>query len=164
MIRRPPRSTLFPYTTLFRSGVRSKHRFHQIPVPGTTFRQQAEWWMESLSTRRRRPLKPATVYGWHHCLDRWILPNLANKLVSEVGNGALRQFVEILSAAGLASKTIVNVVTVVKFVVTSAVDEEGVQIHPGVWNYEFMQLPLVAKENQNRPPITDAQEPASLTT
>src|SRR5256885_11462153 len=26
MIRRPPRSTLFPYTTLFRSSVRSAHR------------------------------------------------------------------------------------------------------------------------------------------
>jgi hypothetical protein len=50
--------------------------------------------MESLSSRRRRPLKPATIYGWQHCLDRWILPSLANKLVSEVGNGALRQFVE----------------------------------------------------------------------
>jgi hypothetical protein len=45
-----------------RAGVSSKHTFHQIPVPGTTFRQQAEWWMESLSTRRRRPLKPATIY------------------------------------------------------------------------------------------------------
>jgi hypothetical protein len=95
-----------------RAGVCSKRRFHQIPVPGTTFRQQAEWWMESLSTRRRRPLKPATIYGWQHCLDRWILPNLGNKLVSEVGNGALRQFVEILTAAGLAPKAIVNVVTV----------------------------------------------------
>lgn len=31
-----------------RAGVCSKHRFHRIPVPGTTFRQQAEWWMESL--------------------------------------------------------------------------------------------------------------------
>ena len=86
--------------------------------------------MESLSTRRRRPLKPATIYGWRHCLDRWILPNLANKLVSEVGNGALRQFVEILTAARLAPKTIVNVVTVVKFVVASAVDEEGDQSIP----------------------------------
>jgi hypothetical protein len=37
-----------------RADVGSKHRFHQIPVPGTTFRQQAEWWMESLSTRRQR--------------------------------------------------------------------------------------------------------------
>src|SRR3712207_7142420 len=26
MIRRPPRSTLFPYTTLFRSGVRERRR------------------------------------------------------------------------------------------------------------------------------------------
>src|SRR4051812_49718653 len=26
MIRRPPRSTLFPYTTLFRSGVPAQHR------------------------------------------------------------------------------------------------------------------------------------------
>lgn len=137
-----------------RAGVNSKRAVQQIPVPGTTFRQQAEWWMESLSTRRRRPLKPATVYGWQHCLDRWILPILGNRLLSEVGNGALRHFVEILSTAGLAPKTIVNVVTVVKFVVASAVDEEGDQIHPRAWNHEFIQLPLVIKENQNRPTIT----------
>src|SRR6185295_14973921 len=31
MIRRPPRSTLFPYTTLFRSAPRS------APVPGATY-------------------------------------------------------------------------------------------------------------------------------
>jgi len=140
-----------------RAGVCSKHRVHQIPVPGSTFRQRAEWWMDSLFTRRRRPLKPATVYGWRHCLDRWILPNLANKLVSEVGNGALGQFVEVLSAAGLAPKTIVNVVTVVKFVVASAVDEEGDQIHPRVWNYEFIQLPLVIKEKQSRPAVTEVE-------
>src|SRR5258708_12611987 len=79
-----------------RAGVCSKHRFHQIPVPSTTFRQQAEWWMESLSTRRRRPLKPATIYGWQHGLDRWILPNLGNKLVSEVVNHPLPHSVHIL--------------------------------------------------------------------
>ena len=45
--------------------------------------------------------------------------------MSEVGNGALRQFVEILSAARLSPKTIVNVATVAKFVVASAVDEQG---------------------------------------
>lgn len=78
--------------------------------------------MESRSTRRRRPLKPATIFGWQRCLDRWILPNLGNKLLLEVGNAALRQFVEILAAAALAPKTINNIVTVVKFVVASAVD------------------------------------------
>src|SRR3712207_7328957 len=32
MIRRPPRSTLFPYTTLFRSGRRRGHEAPQLPV------------------------------------------------------------------------------------------------------------------------------------
>src|SRR2546430_13199936 len=31
MIRRPPRSTLFPYTTLFRSGPRVTRRLHAVP-------------------------------------------------------------------------------------------------------------------------------------
>jgi Mg/Co/Ni transporter MgtE len=75
----------------------------------------------------------------------------------EVGNAALRQFVEILAAAGLAPKTVNNIVTVVKFVVASAVDEEGDQIHPRAWNHEFIQLPVVIKENQNRPTITQAE-------
>src|SRR5689334_23944465 len=37
MIRRPPRSTLFPYTTLFRSlecrGIRSRERWHRPHPP-----------------------------------------------------------------------------------------------------------------------------------
>src|SRR2546425_8495287 len=32
MIRRPPRSTLFPYTTLFRSGVRPAHEAERHPA------------------------------------------------------------------------------------------------------------------------------------
>src|SRR2546430_7790509 len=36
MIRRPPRSTLFPYTTLFRSRVRRAPRLAQGRVPGLT--------------------------------------------------------------------------------------------------------------------------------
>src|SRR5947209_17283647 len=39
MIRRPPRSTLFPYTTLFRSQAQQKPAGRQPPVPGK--RQQA---------------------------------------------------------------------------------------------------------------------------
>src|SRR6266513_5353484 len=35
--------------------------------------------------------------------------------------------------------------------------EEGDQIHTRVWNYEFIQLPLVIKENQSRPTVTEAE-------
>src|SRR3712207_7435038 len=34
MIRRPPRSTLFPYTTLFRSGVRDRDRGAEVGQRG----------------------------------------------------------------------------------------------------------------------------------
>src|SRR5258707_7113167 len=34
MIRRPPRSTLFPYTTLFRSPGAGRHRGDDLPVRG----------------------------------------------------------------------------------------------------------------------------------
>src|SRR2546427_7746630 len=40
MIRRPPRSTLFPYTTLFRSNVIRKYRptlFHGVPTMYVAF-------------------------------------------------------------------------------------------------------------------------------
>jgi integrase len=145
-----------------RAGFNATSAFRQVPVPGTTFRQQGERWIDSVSIRKRRPLKPATVYGWQHCLDRWILPNLGNRLLSEVRNGALRQFVEILSAAGLAPKTIVNTVTVVNLVIASAVDEESRHLHPRIWNHEFIQLPLVIKEKQNRPTIDGAEISALL--
>src|SRR5438093_8049147 len=60
MIRRPPRSTLFPYTTLFRStdtaarrgfrgcvnrkpnAPRCDHRHNRLYVPGTGLRQRSE--------------------------------------------------------------------------------------------------------------------------
>src|SRR3712207_7595636 len=38
MIRRPPRSTLFPYTTLFRSEERAARRTHGDGCPGFAFR------------------------------------------------------------------------------------------------------------------------------
>jgi hypothetical protein len=30
-----------------------------------TFREQAKVWISSLATRRRHPVKPATLLGWH---------------------------------------------------------------------------------------------------
>src|SRR3712207_7876833 len=38
MIRRPPRSTLFPYTTLFRSGAGARHRADPARNPAVVHR------------------------------------------------------------------------------------------------------------------------------
>src|SRR5690349_22547857 len=42
MIRRPPRSTLFPYTTLFRSGQGQEARRHQRPARRVRSRRDAD--------------------------------------------------------------------------------------------------------------------------
>src|SRR3989442_10862162 len=57
MIRRPPRSTLFPYTTLFRSLF-----FHQAYIT-EPFIQQLELLGISFVHRARPPLAPETPKG-----------------------------------------------------------------------------------------------------
>src|SRR5256885_10202175 len=41
MIRRPPRSTLFPYTTLFRSHVRQRQRLEEVELAAREQRDAA---------------------------------------------------------------------------------------------------------------------------
>jgi integrase len=147
---------------LEREGVNSKQAFQQNTAPAVTFRQQAEWWLESLRNRGRRPLKPATISGWRDALNAWLLPIIGNNLLSGVSNGVVRKLVEKMSEAGLSAKTIVNYVQVVKLVVASFVDQEGEQIYPRKWNHDFIQLPVVCKEKQHRPTVTEADLGAIL--
>jgi hypothetical protein len=49
-----------------------------------------------------------------------------------------------------------------KLVVASAVDDNGDQIHPRKWNSEFMQLPIVDREQQKRQTVSELVCLASL--
>ena len=60
-------------------------------------------------------------------------------------------------AAGLSPKTIVNYSQVVKLVVASAVNAEGNQLYPRKWNHDFIGIPLVQKEKQHRPTVTETE-------
>src|SRR3712207_7671119 len=56
MIRRPPRSTLFPYTTLFRSSVANVSRTRPVPSCAESSRPTCEFG-GSVSPSRRRSSK-----------------------------------------------------------------------------------------------------------
>lgn len=58
---------------------------------------------------------------------------------------------------GLSPKTIVNYCQTVKMVVASAVNKDGDQIYPRKWNHDFCELPIVQKEQQYRPTITETE-------
>src|SRR3712207_8146289 len=73
MIRRPPRSTLFPYTTLFRSEVIDWHRRGLLPMaaeltgdPRTTL-VRGDFFAMATSPAGFRPDEPGTR---HHAVDR----------------------------------------------------------------------------------------------
>src|SRR2546426_12675433 len=58
MIRRPPRSTLFPYTTLFRSGLRASRRARHVLHPSVGARSRAATTRRAVAQARpalRRP-------------------------------------------------------------------------------------------------------------
>jgi hypothetical protein len=142
---------------LEREGINSVRSFRQNTAPGVTFRQQAKLWLGFLPARKRRPVKPATISGWRDALNAWLLPCLGDMMLAEISNKTLRELVEKMSMAGLSAKTIVNYVQVVKLVIASAVNEEGEQIYPRMWNHDFIQLPVVHKDKQHRPTVTDAE-------
>lgn len=136
------------------SGINSNLYLQQHTAPATSFRKQAERWIQMAAIRRRRRPKPATISNWRHSLDRWLLPYLGDKLLLEVTNKALRELVEVMTVKGLAPKSIVNHCQVVKLVVASAVNDEGEQLYPRTWNHEFIGLPVVEPSTQNRPTVT----------
>src|SRR5437016_5351269 len=133
------------------SGADTVEHFKQVVKQshGVTFREQANWWLNHIQRRKRKPLAPATLELWKGCLDNWINPNIGDLPLCEVNNSVLKTLVAKMSEGGLSPKTISdNYVPVVRMVVASAVDEQGEEIYPRKWNNEIIDLPGVGKDKQ----------------
>lgn len=94
----------------------------------------------------------ATARGWQSYLAKWLNPFIGDVSLLDVKNGVLKSIVEKLGTAGLSPKSVRNIVQVVTMVKSSAVDEDGNEIYPYKWNFEFAQVPTV--ENQRTPTFT----------
>src|SRR5262249_34177294 len=68
-------------------------------------------------------------------------------------NGTVRQLVQRLDEQKLSAKTINELVAVVKQVMGSVVDQDGNKVYRREWNHNFIDLPVVSKQNQ--PCVTD---------
>ena len=120
---------------------------------GSTFRQQAAWWMNHSQTRKRKPIKPATAVGYQSYIDKWLNPNVGDMPLWQVDNKAAKTLVSKLAEANLAPKTVIEIVAVVKLVVASATDESGKPIYPREWNHEFIDMPTVKAIEQYTPTV-----------
>src|SRR5256885_16443640 len=81
MIRRPPRSTLFPYTTLFRSVTRNVPKLHcggaPIPVKSVNVATKAK--VEEGSALQTAPLLSSALSGYDKLSDAKIASNFADR-------------------------------------------------------------------------------------
>ena len=136
------------------SGADTEEHFNRVEAfnHGTTFRAQAEWWLNHVRTRKRKPIAPATSVGFESYLKKWLYPNLGGLPLSSVNNLAVKGVVTKMMEAGLSPKMVNNVIQVVKMVVASFVKEDGDKIYPRTWNHEFIDLPEV--KNQRQPTHT----------
>jgi len=138
-------------------GVNDASAFHQNTAPATTFAEQAEQWLTTMKTRRRKPVKPATIAGWRHSLDKWLLPLVGELRLADVGNATLKTVIDRMTASGLAAQSIITHTRVVKMVVASALNSEGEELYPRKWNHEFVGLPIIDPTTQRRPTVTKAE-------
>ncbi|MHB8484623.1 MAG: tyrosine-type recombinase/integrase [Candidatus Acidiferrales bacterium] len=138
-------------------GANSKEHFDKVIAieMGLTFREQAKKWLHQCMTRKRKPVKPATVRGWECYLDNHLNPLIGNTTLPYVNNGTLKMLGEKMSSAGLSPTTIRDVAKVMRWVKASAVDENGEQLYPTKWNYEFADIPEIGNQ---RTPIFAGEE------
>jgi len=64
---------------------------------GTTFKEQAERWLQTVQTRKRNPIKPRTADAWTGYL-KYINQQIGELPLSEVNNLSVKQFVAKMSA------------------------------------------------------------------
>jgi len=133
------------------SGADTEEHFNKIEAInfGLTFRKQAEWWLNQVQARKRKPVRPTTIAGFASYLKKWLNPYLGDTPLSAVNNLVVKQLVSTMTEARLSAKMVNNVVQVIKMVVASAVNENGEQLYPRTWNPDFIDLPEI--RNQRHP-------------
>src|SRR3989442_7720332 len=97
MIRRPPRSTLFPYTTLFRSA-----SSYWRQTAGTSFVRPSGMWMFSFATSTRSEEHTSELQSRPHLVCRLLLEKKKkdrDELLKDVG----KSHTEILGLTTTAS-------------------------------------------------------------
>lgn len=119
-----------------------------------TVNDQSEIYWDTITTRKRNPVKGATLNAYRSYLNKWILPELGSLEVSVIENGRMKKFVQKLVEAELKPASVMSITNCLKNLIGSAVDENGNEIYPRKWNNDFIDLPIVNPKDQKSPTVT----------
>jgi hypothetical protein len=127
-------------------GVNSARCFVEA-TSSVTFKQQGEIWLKSLSARKRNPLEQTTIDTRRYALDKWIYPFFDGRILGQINNRAMKELVEHM-APNLSAATIRDYTSIVKGIVSSAINEDGEELFPRKWNEDYIDAPVVAEQRQ----------------
>jgi integrase len=126
------------------------------------FKEQAAKYIEWIQSRRRSPVRSATVRIYQSYLDSHIIPRIGHVELHLMSNGIAKNFVAELNKLGLAPSTINQIFNVVKAVAASYIDQNGDELVPIKWNHDFIDLPIVNRQEVDAPIVTPEQINTSL--
>ena len=126
-------------------GINSAQTFIEA-TSNITFKQQGEIYLKALANRKRNPLEHTTIDTRRYALDKWMYPFFGDRLLADVNNRAMKEFVEHISQ--LSAATIRDYTNIVKSVVASAINEDGEQVFPRTWNEDYIDAPIIKHEKQ----------------
>jgi integrase len=116
-----------------------------------TFAEQSERYMTGLRQSRKQR-RPRTLQAYQSYLNMHLVPQIGQRPLKDLDNAAAKEFFGRI-ADGLSASTINGIFNVLKGVVASAVDQNGNQTYPMVWNKSFLDLPRLSPAEQNTPEI-----------
>src|SRR4029077_2619824 len=122
-----------------------------------TTHEQYRVFIETLQTRKRRPVKGATIAAYESYWKNWIQPHLGSRDLAYIENGTTRKFAAPLAAAGLSPASIAGITGCLKLIISSAVDENGNEVYPRKWNNDFIDAPILDPQAQKAPALTSQQ-------
>jgi integrase len=149
------------HEVLVSKGINKEQKMIEANL-GTTFSQQAKWFIEHAQTRTRKPVAASTIETWQSCIDKWLEPQIGNLPLSQINNAVAKNLVSKMIQGGLSPKSISTYFGLVKIVIASAVNDEGEEMFPRKWNAEFIQVPVVDETEQHRPTFSSESITAML--
>src|SRR5258708_18718358 len=113
------------------SGCDTEEHFKKVVFQRkvVTFRKQSELWLDWLQKRNNKPIPETSVPTIRSAIDKWLNPNLADRPLSEVGNGALKALVKNMFG-NISPKTQRTYIGYAKQIRESLIDDEGEPIYP----------------------------------
>jgi integrase len=126
-----------------------------------TFEQQAETWLQSVQTRKRRPIRPRTAEAWTTYL-KYINTVIGQMQLADINNRSMKTFVATMAAEKtktgeprFSPKSIESYLAIIKMVVASVLNDKDEPMFLVRWNHEVIDLPVV--KGQNAPSFTAAE-------